>query len=87
MSTEQNQMNPEEIKALFKAAEKGTLPQDFNQWELRNEYEETIAHIMAIYGTLTDSFNQWALRDRRGRSVAHMVVYRGHLPPDFNRWE
>ena len=43
----------------FELATKGTLPADFNQWDLADKYSRTVAHIAATYGTLPADFDQW----------------------------
>ncbi|WP_419635178.1 hypothetical protein [Thiolapillus sp.] len=71
---------------LFKQARDGTLPPDFDQWALANEFGRSVAHVAAIYGHLPPDFDRWEISDATGCTIAHEAAYHGHLPPDFYRW-
>jgi hypothetical protein len=43
---------------LFKAAEEGTLPLEFDQWDLKNKYGETVADVAAKYGNLPENLGR-----------------------------
>jgi hypothetical protein len=67
----------------------GTLPSDFNQWELADLSGWTVAHTAAKHGTFPASFSQWGLADKNGWTVAHNAALRGNLPvlgPDSDLW-
>jgi hypothetical protein len=71
-------------------AKKGTLPADFDQWELANEYNWTVAHVAAGYGHLPAGFSQWDITTKSGWTVAHVAASMGHLPTDladFAYWD
>ncbi len=72
---------------LFEMALNGTLPKDFNKWELSGKLGRTIAHAAALTNHLPKDFNQWEIRDTNGTTVAHMAALFHHLPEDFDKWD
>jgi hypothetical protein len=66
-----------------KYAEKGTLPADFDQWELADKDGWTVAHQAAYYGHLHGTSDLWGLADKDGWTVAHVAAHQGHLPTDL----
>jgi hypothetical protein len=75
------------IRTLFEAAEKGTLPADFNEWTLRDPFGRTVAHQAALYGHLPADFKHWLLIDDDGNTVAHTAAKIGPLPSEFRDWD
>jgi len=80
----------------FEMARLGTLPADFDQWELLEGGDQwgtpnagswTIAHVAAKYGNLPDGFDQWEIADEYKWTVAHEAAVFGKLPDGFDRWE
>ena len=54
----------------FKMAREGTLPPDFDQWELvANKHGDTVAHEAARHGNLPKGFDRWELADEDGWTV------------------
>lgn len=74
------------VQRLFKAAEAGILPPDFQDWDVRDPFGRTVAHQTALYGKLPAGFDQWLLVDDDGNSVAHEAARTGQLPADFQDW-
>ena len=76
-----------------KLIEGNQLPDDFNQWLMQNEYDETndcgetLAHIAAFYGNLpvnwTDKREDWLNKSDHGLTVAHIAAVCGTLPTDW----
>ena len=75
----------DEILELLEMAKFGTLPKDFNDWEL-NFNGFSVAHMAARYNNLPINFNKWEICDSRKWSVAHEAAENGNLPENFNRW-
>jgi hypothetical protein len=77
-------------KEYVAMAKNGTLPADFDQWELANEYGWTVAHVAAQWGYLPvlgpETFSRWDLADGYGSTVAHEVARIGTLPENFSQW-
>lgn len=73
------------------AARNGRLPEDFDQWDIRDRYGRTVAHEAALAGTLPAFFDQWEMVGPTPVygwcSVAHAAAWSGHLPEKFDRWE
>jgi len=69
------------------AAAAGTLPPDFNRWDIPDDFGWTVAHEAAKAGHLPPDFNRWELGNDYGWTVAHQAAAAGTLPPDFNRWD
>jgi hypothetical protein len=67
-------------------AKNGTLPADFDQWELAAPTGITVAHEAALWGNLPADFSQWGLAANDRWTVAHTAAREGHLPADFNQW-
>jgi hypothetical protein len=59
-----------------KAAEAGSLPPDFDRWDIANDYGWTVAHVAAEVGTLPPDFNRWDLADNYGRTVVDAAASR-----------
>lgn len=68
------------------AAWEGLLPDDFNQWAIKNQDGYTVAHTAANNGHLPKGFDQWELRDEGGKTVAHEAAFWNKLPADFDQW-
>jgi hypothetical protein len=64
----------------------GTLPVNFNQWELADKYGWSVAHAATENGSLPESFDQWELANVFGLTVAHYAASYRHLPVYFDRW-
>ena len=64
----------------FKMAKEGTLPPDFDQWELRISTGWTVAHSAALHGHLPKDFNRWELADNAGQTEANVAALLGYLP-------
>lgn len=79
---------PESMKfqQAFEWVKRNAIPDDFQDWALKDENGWTVAHEAAIRGTLTESFDQWALATPDGRTVAHVAAGYGGLPADFDQW-
>lgn len=63
----------EEILELFSKAENGTLPPDFQDWDICDEDGWTIAHQAAFWGHLPDNSHCLNLKDKQGNTVADIV--------------
>ena len=84
-----------ELKTLFDQAREGTLPPDFDRWEIADEWGISVAHVAAKHGNLPPDFDQWDLKDRFGQFVAHIaalsdgirpLVTSGINPNDLGKW-
>ena len=84
-----------ELKTLFEQAREGTLPPDFDRWDLKDDWGISVAHVAAKHGHLPSDFDQWGLKDRFGLSVAHEaalsdgvhpLVTSGISPDDLGKW-
>lgn len=68
-------------------AERGTLPKDFDVWQLEDENGTSVAHVAAANGHLPPWFDMWYLSDRDGVTVAHeLAAGTGEVPPGFRYW-
>jgi hypothetical protein len=83
-----------EIEEILDAAKKGTLPDDFDRWDIiwpdSDGRRRTVAHLAALYGTLPKDFDQWDLgmgKDECGWTVAHSAARSRTLPEDFSNWD
>ena len=65
----------------------GKFPDGFDQWDLKDEYGCTIAHIAAYHDYLPKDFNQWDLINDDGWTVAHSLAVYGAIPDNFNQWD
>jgi hypothetical protein len=65
------------------------LPEDFEEWELLDEYGDTVAHVAAKSGALPEGFNRWDLMNHEGETVAHVAAKTRLLVlhKKFNQWE
>jgi hypothetical protein len=75
------------LEKYIEMAKQGTLPPDFDQWELAGENGWTVAHSAAEYGHLPKAFDRWNLAVCNGWTVAHEAARKGTLPDDFNQWD
>ena len=75
------------LQKLFRQACEGTLPSDFDEWELAAPAGYTVAHVAAHYANLPRGFDRWELATPTGWTVAHEAAAAQNLPPDFGRWE
>ena len=62
-----------DIMQLYAQARAGTLPADFDQWELADADGWTVAHAAARFGRLPADFDQWELADASGWTVAQVA--------------
>ena len=62
-----------------KAAWDGSLPPDFDQWDLADEGGMTVAHTAAKSGHLPPDFDRWDLADKRGQTVREVAERRLHI--------
>ena len=76
-----------ELKTLFEQAREGTLPPDFDQWDIANVAGCAVAHVQAIHGLAHWGFDRWDMSDKYGWSVAHTAAWHRKLPKDFDRLE
>ena len=76
-----------ELKKLFDQAREGTLPPDFDRWEIADDTGRTAAHVAASYGHLPAGFDRWQIAGKKGWTVAHEAAYFDHLPLDFGQWD
>jgi ankyrin repeat protein len=81
-------MAKQNLKRLFDAARKGTLPPDFTGWALADNDGRTVAHEAARFGPLPADMDRavYKLADYYGWTVAHNAALYGYLPPDFTDW-
>ncbi|MDR1035752.1 MAG: helix-turn-helix domain-containing protein [Deltaproteobacteria bacterium] len=77
----------EQWDELAQAILKGTLPTDFQYWDMTWPRGQSLAHFAAKAGMLPKDFSQWSLRDSLGETVAHVVARTGVLPSDFTGWD
>ena len=75
-----------EFTKLRAKAEHGTLPPNFNQWDIRRKDNLTLAHVAAFHHKLPANFTQWDLADNLGWTVAHIAAANGSLPSGFSQW-
>ena len=84
-----------ELKTLFEQAREGNLPQNFDRWDLKDEWGISVAHVAAKHGHLPPDFDQWGLKDGFGLSVAqesglrdgvHPLVMFRIKPEDLGKW-
>ena len=69
-----------ELQKLFEQAREGTLPPDFDRWEIADEWGISVAHVAAKHGNLPPDFDQWDLKDRFGQFVAHIAALSTQFP-------
>ncbi len=74
-------------RRIFSQARRGTLPADFDNWELTDDRGQSVAHVAATHGHLPKDFDQWGIATPSGFTVAHTAAVHGHLPEDFDQWE
>jgi len=65
------------------AAEKGCLPKDFSDFELKDNNGDTVYHYLARAGRLPESFDKWDLKGG-SKTVAQVAALHGKLPKDFD---
>ena len=65
-----------ELDELFEQAREGTLPPDFDRWEIADDTGWTAAHEAASEGHLPPDFDRWGLSDDTGWTVADVVKHR-----------
>ena len=58
-----------ELQKLFTQAHTGTLPPDFEEWGIANDYGWTVAHEAAYRGHLPPDFDRWTLATYNGVTV------------------
>lgn len=75
-------------KAALYLEEFKDLPEDFDQWDLRNESRRTVAHIAAYHGYHPHPPDSpiWGFSDYNGETVARWVAQHSRLPEDFIQW-
>lgn len=54
------------------AAYNGTLPPDFNKWEIATYSGWSVAHVAAKKGQLPDNFDKWDLIDDHCQTVRYL---------------
>ena len=67
----------DELDKLFEQAQEGTLPPDFDEWGIANDYGRTVAHVAASYGHLPPDFDRWTLATNHGITVRDVYNYCG----------
>jgi len=55
------------------AAGEGSLPPDFDRWELSDNTGWSVAHEAARRGYLPPRFSRWEIADKRGITVAQIA--------------
>jgi hypothetical protein len=75
--------NPNEYFAM---AKEGTLPADFDQWDLTFNPNLPRPRGTNMYENQLAIF-EYSATASCGTTVAHIAARNGHLPKDFNRWE
>jgi hypothetical protein len=78
-------MNKEYDKYVVQAR-RGSLPADFNKWDMANGDGWTVAHEVTYWHDLPATFSQWGLADKSGWAVAHGAAKYGRLPYSFDMW-
>jgi len=71
------------------AAKLRNLPEDFNDWLMRDNGERTVAHVFAEANVLPADFSHWGEIGRSDitfESVASVAVRKGTLPRDYANW-
>ena len=76
--------NTVDIEELFMMARNGTLPKDFKDWSLADEYGWTVAHVAVHSDCLSKDFEDWSLSANTGWTVAHSAAFMGKLPKGFH---
>jgi hypothetical protein len=61
-------------------ATRGTLPDNYEQWDIADWDGETVAHTAAAFARLPDHYNQWWLKNKESWTVAHEVVHNRRSP-------
>ena len=57
------------LRELFNQARDGTLPPDFDQWDIANNHGWTVAHEAAAAQHLPPDFDRWELANEDGYTV------------------
>lgn len=68
-------------------ASKGTLPEHFDQWELKDVHGHIVAEIAAARQTIPADFPLWAHVAANRMTIAGMAALMGTLPEDFSAWD
>lgn len=68
------------------AAKLRNLPEDFNDWLMRDNGERTVAHVFAEANVLPANFPHWGEVDRFDKTVAFVAAKNGTLPRDYANW-
>lgn len=68
-------------------ASKGTLPEHFDQWELKNVHGQIVAEIAATRQILPADFPFWAHIAGNRMTIAGLAALMGTLPEDFSSWD
>ena len=69
----------DELQKLFTQARTGTLPPDFDRWDISDKYGGSVAHTAAWHHKLPEDFDRfelWELADDDGITVRD--VYNGN---------
>ena len=65
-----------DLNKLFDQAREGTLPTDFDRWEIADDIGWTVAHEAASQYHLPPDFDRWGLADDTGWTIADVVQHR-----------
>jgi hypothetical protein len=76
-----------EYDAHVEQVKDGTLPVDFDRWDIADSTGWSIAHVAARHGVFLNSLAQLELADENGWTVAHVAVQYSHLPDNFVQWD
>lgn len=65
----------------------GTLPPDFNDWDVKDEHGTPLAHFAAIHSLLPAGFDGWEIESDSGATTMRMLLGVGaDVPKDFDDW-
>ena len=80
-----NPFDIHEQKRVLSQAEKGVLPEDFDQWWLPGRRK--LAFATFAYGKGPGpQFKEWDLTDEQGRTMAHCAALHDKIPTGFDQW-
>ena len=63
-----------EFDELFEQAREGTLPPDFDRWEIARADGWSVAHMAAFRGRLPPDFDRWELANEAGVTVLEVYA-------------
>ncbi|MDR1039366.1 MAG: hypothetical protein LBR80_04225 [Deltaproteobacteria bacterium] len=77
------------VEEMMAAAEHGTLPEGFGDWDARDDAGVSVAEVAAMYGNLPADYPDWdkEVPGDGGITLAHLAAAAGGLPSGFSRWD